>query len=185
MRLFAAVYPPADACDDLADRLADLHVVRAGARVAWRDTWHITLAFLGEVPDDHLPDALDALDAAATAWRATEPAFEVRLAGGGRFGRGRFTVLWVGVESEPLTALSEAVRRALRDARLPYDPKPFKPHLTIARPGDTVSRAEVDADRDTLAAYRGPAWPVPTVDLVRSRLGPKPSYDRLGSWRLS
>jgi RNA 2',3'-cyclic 3'-phosphodiesterase len=182
MRLFVAVYPPADACDDLADQLAELNVVRAGARVAWRDTWHITLAFLGEVPDDRAPAAIEAVDRAATAWTAP---LEVRLAGGGRFGRGRFTVLWVGVESLLLGSLSEAVRQELRRGRLPFDHKPFKPHLTIARPGDKVGRAEVDADRAALAGYRGPAWPVGTVDLVRSHLGPKPTYDRLGSWSLS
>jgi 2'-5' RNA ligase len=182
VRLFVAAYPPADACDDLADRLADLHVVKAGARVAWRDTWHITLAFLGEVPEESAPAVAAAVERAAASWTAP---FEVRLAGGGRFGRGRFTVLWVGVEGAPLTALATAVRDELSAGRLPYDPKPFTPHLTIARPGDKVSRADVEADRAALAGYRGPSWPLHTVDLVRSNLGgPKPTYDRLGSWVL-
>jgi RNA 2',3'-cyclic 3'-phosphodiesterase len=185
MRLFVAAYPPADACDDLADRLEKLHVVQAGARVAWRDTWHITLAFLGEVADEQEPAAVAALDRAAAAWRSAQGAFEVRLAGGGRFGRGRSTVLWVGVEGPSLAALSEAVRDELSAARLPYDAKPFTPHLTIARPGDTVDRALVEADRAELAGYRGPAWPVATVELVRSRLGRTASYDRLGSWPLA
>lgn len=181
MRLFVAAYPPADVCDDLAERLAGLTVVRAGARVAWRETWHITLAFLGEVPDEQQVAVMDAIGRAAAAW--TTP-FDVRLAGGGRFGRGRSTVLWVGVEGEPLAALATAVRDELRHDRLPYDPKPFTPHLTIARPGDKVDRAAVEADRAALADYHGPSWPMHTVDLVRSNLGPKPTYDRLGSWVL-
>ena len=112
---------------------------------------------------------------------------ELRLAGGGRFGRGRFTVLWVGVDGDrsALDGLSRGLRRELKRGRLPYDNRPFKPHLTIARPGDRLVREAVEADRDALAAYRGPDWPVRQVELVRSHLGPKPWYEHLAAWPLS
>jgi 2'-5' RNA ligase len=77
-----------------------------------------------------------------------------------------------------VTSLGSAVRRALRRARLPYDPKPFRPHLTLARPGD---RVDVRADVAELTGYRGPEWPVEEIHLVRSHLGPKPTYDRLAT----
>jgi RNA 2',3'-cyclic 3'-phosphodiesterase len=179
MRLFVAVYPPSGAAAHLEQHLAGLHVTRAGARLARRENWHVTLAFLGDVGESRLAAATEALDRAAGTWRSSADPLEVRLAGGGRFGRGRFTVLWVGVEGEPLAALASAVRRELRRGRVPYDHKPFRPHLTIARPGDKVDPAGVDADRATLAAYRGPVWPVRTVELVRSHLGPRPTYDHL------
>jgi 2'-5' RNA ligase len=193
MRLFVAAYPPADACDHLERRLRDLHVtVAAGrgvnTRLARRDTWHVTLVFLGDVAEQRTADVHEAIKRAVGGWRtAGSGAPELRLAGGGRFGRGRFTLLWVGVdgEREALGRLARAVRRELKRDRLPYDDRPFKPHLTVARPGDRLDRADVDADRAVLAGYRGPAWPVQTVELVLSHLGPKPWYEHLGEWQLA
>ena len=184
-----AAYPPAEACDDLERQLAGLHVALAASRgvntrLARRDTWHVTLAFLGEVAEDRGPDAAAAIERAVTARRAAAPGPpQLRLAGGGRFGRGRFTLLWVGVDGdrEALAGLSRQVRRELKRDRLPYDDRPFKPHLTIARPGDRLDKAAVEADRATLAGYRGPAWPVQSVQLVRSHLGPKPWYEHLAA----
>jgi 2'-5' RNA ligase len=178
MRLFVAAYPPVEAADDLARRLGDLRVSRAevNTRPARRETWHVTLAFLGDVPDDRAPAAATAVEDAA----AGLPAPTVRLAGGGSFGRGRFTVLWVGVDGD-LDELARRLRRNLKQARLPYDRKPFRPHLTIARPGDRLARELIKEDRAALATYRGPAWPVRTVDLVRSRLGPAPTYEHLAA----
>jgi RNA 2',3'-cyclic 3'-phosphodiesterase len=186
MRLFVATYPPAAACDDLERRLAGLNVAIAAGRgvntrLARRDTWHITLAFLGEVGDERAADVSTAVGRAVDG----RPAPALRLAGGGRFGRGRFTLLWVGVQGEALDQLARSVRRELKRARLPFDDKPFKPHLTVARPGDRLDRAAVDADRAALAEYRGPEWPAGTVELIRSHLGPKPSYDHLEAWRLA
>jgi 2'-5' RNA ligase len=188
-----AAYPPAVACDDLERRLAQLNVAMAAGRgvntrLAKWDTWHITLAFLGDVADERETDVHTAVGRAADGWRAdgSGPP-ELRLAGGGRFGRGRFTLLWVGVdgEREALRRLSRVVRRELKRGRLPYDDKPFTPHVTVARPGDRLDRTAVDADRTALAEYRGPAWQVAAVELVRSHLGPKPSYDHLAAWPLS
>jgi 2'-5' RNA ligase len=193
MRLFVAAYPPAEVCDDLERRLADLQItVAAGrgvnTRLAQRDTWHVTLVFLGEVAEQREVDVHSAIQRAVGTWRAAASgAPTLRLASGGRFGRGRFTLLWIGVDGdrEALGQLSRQVRRELKRDRLPYDNRPLKPHLTIARPGDRLDRAAVDADRAVLADYRGPAWPVGTVELVRSHLGPKPSYDHLAGWSLA
>jgi 2'-5' RNA ligase len=193
MRLFVAAYPPAEACDDLERRLADLHVAVAASRgvntrLARRETWHVTLAFLGEVDEARGPDAAAAIERAAGAWRAAGSGpLRLALAGGGRFGRGRFTVLWVGVDGdrEALVRLSRQVRRELKRDRLPYDDRPLKPHLTIARPADRLDRAAVESDRAALAGYRGPIWPVRSVELVRSHLGPKPSYEHVAAWPLA
>jgi 2'-5' RNA ligase len=181
MRLFVAAYPPPVACDHLAGCLAALNVTKAGARLARRETWHVTLAFLGELADERAPAAVAALD------RVVADPPVLRLAGGGRFGRGRFTVLWVGVggQREALGQLSRQVRRSLKKDRLPYDDRQFKPHLTIARPGDRVDRAGIEADRQVLAGYAGPEWPVRSIELMRSHLGPKPSYERLATRALA
>ncbi|MEV0394495.1 2'-5' RNA ligase family protein [Polymorphospora rubra] len=110
----------------------------------------------------------------------------LRLAGGGRFGRGRFTVLWVGLDGDvdALALVSDAVRTELTRARVPYDRRPLRPHLTLARPGERLTRAAVNADLVELAGYVGPWWPLAEMVLMRSHPGPRPTYDRLGSWPL-
>jgi 2'-5' RNA ligase len=182
--LFVAAYPPASVCDDLGERLAGLAVTRAAAggvntRLARRETWHVTLAFLGEVGDERVAEAAAAVERAAVG-----PPPELRLTGGGRFGRGQFTVLWVGVAGDGLDDLARRVRRELKKAKIPYDNRPFRPHLTVARPGDKLDRDAIEADRALLAGYRGPSWPVAEVRLMRSHLGPRPTYDRIGGWPL-
>lgn len=216
VRLFVAAYPPEPACAHLAEVVDRLAVGRAAAsgvnpRLAPRANWHLTVAFLGDVPDARAEDVPAALTRAVGRWRAEGGAPpRLRLAGGGRFGRGRFTVLWVGVTgglestglaettegfetsggventgrvktaggADGLKSLAASVRSELKRARLPYDPKPLRPHLTLARPGD---RLDVRDDVAALAAYQGPEWTVTELMLVRSHLGPKPTYDRIAT----
>jgi 2'-5' RNA ligase len=192
LRLFVAVYPPPEAVDDLSAQVSRLRVGAAAAtgvdvRLADPAHAHITVAFLGDVEADRLVDVESALGLAAEASRASRSAYpQLRLGGGGRFGRGRFTVLWVDVlgEVDALRILVRLVRSGLSQARLPYDEKPFRPHLTIARPGDRLDPVDLTADRATLADYLGPAWPATELVLVRSNPGPRPTYDRLAAWSL-
>lgn len=208
-----ALYPSEPALEHLAATVRGLRLGAVAAsgvnvRLAARPLWHVTLAFLGEVPDDRAADARAALGEAVAGWRSSRrgpdggagppagpagvphppaAAPTLRLAGGGRFGRGRATVLWVGMRGDlaAVEALARQVRRSLRRARLPCDRKPFRPHLTFARPGDRLPAADVVADLATLAAYEGPAWPLEEVHLIRSHLGPTPAHERLTSLRLA
>jgi 2'-5' RNA ligase len=177
--LFVAVDPPSDVLDQFAEFTAGLTVVRTGTRVTARHLWHVTLAFIGEVPDGRLPAAIEAVDATVVD---QEPV-ALRIAGGGRFGRGKFTVMWAGIEGD-LRPLRLAVARELRRVRLPFDAKKFHPHLTVARPGDKLPREDVDADVAKLATYEGPPWTVAGIRLVRSHLGPKPRYDTMHEARV-
>ncbi|MFI6821539.1 RNA 2',3'-cyclic phosphodiesterase [Micromonospora sp. NPDC050187] len=187
MRLFVAVHPPPEAMTDLAAQVARLRIGQAAAagtnvRLADPVDAHVTVAFLGEVADDRLPTVRDALGRAAGPCRGPEPP-RLRLGGGGRFGYGRRTVLWVDVlgEVERLGVLAGRIRDELRVAGLPYDDRPFRPHLTIARPGD---RIDVEEDRTTLDGYLGPSWPATEAVLVRSHLGPVRRYEHLAAWPL-
>lgn len=182
MRLFAAITPPAEALNHLENALGMLgalpppatrsgrgargHTRHVAARSPWtpRSTWHLTLAFFGDVPDGAAPD-LEA--AVAAAVRKIEP-FTIHLAGAGAF---RSTTMWVGVggETDPLVgAVHELVGvrdelTAVRDAR---ERNPA--HLTISRAGTMVDSAHV---AHALAVYRGPGWTVDAVELIESHLG--------------
>lgn len=182
-----AGYPPPAALDHLAEVVGRLRLgaaVAAGRnpRMAARPLWHVTVAFLGEVADDRAAGAGAALQAAVAGWQATgKPAPRLRLAGGGRFGPRRSAVLWVGLAGDlaGLSSIGRAVRRELRRARFPVDRKPFRPHLTLARPGDRLTAEELAADVAALVEYEGLEWPVTALHLVRSTLGPKPAHQSL------
>jgi len=191
MRLFVAVYPPEKVIAHTTAAIGELSIGRAAAsgvnvRLARHDQLHVTLVFLGEVPDARQDDAEAAVRAGVARWSrdrdGTGPP-ALRLAGGGRFGRGRFTILWLGLRGDvpALRELARDVRRELRRTRLPFDDKPFKPHLTIARPGDRVPAEAVSEDLSALAGYESPQWTAGDLVLVRSHLGPKPRYDHLAT----
>ncbi|WP_412538976.1 RNA 2',3'-cyclic phosphodiesterase [Longispora sp. K20-0274] len=181
VRLFVAVYPSAEALDHLdafVDGLAVGRAASAGinARRSARRLLHVTLAFIGELPAERLVRATDAIGEAAAAMRP----FELTIAGGGTFEGPSGTVLWAGVRA-PLEGPALVVRRALTRHRVRFDPRPYRPHLTIARPGH---RVDVAADLDALADYEGPACPIESVELVSSLPGPHPEYRTVRSWPL-
>jgi 2'-5' RNA ligase len=161
VRLFAAVYPSEEARTELATTLARVALDGRAVRPA---QWHLTLAFLDGVPDQGLPEVQAAVvDAAAGV-----PPFTVRLSGAGAFGR----VVWVGLggDTAPLAALAEGLRARLSDGGFPFDPRPFRPHLTVAREVPTRRPAAAAALAE-LANHTGPPWTVRQVVLVRSTLG--------------
>jgi RNA 2',3'-cyclic 3'-phosphodiesterase len=201
VRLFVALYPPAEALDHLADAVTRLRLGAAAAqgtnvRLAARPLWHVTLAFLGEVPEERVQAAQQAVSTAVGQWYAStagpwraaatgQP--RLRLAGGGTFGRRRFTLLWVGLagDLDALRSLTGAVRRRLRSNRIPHDRKPLRPHLTVARPGERLPPEDLAADLEALERYNGPAWAVGAVHLVRSHQGPRPVHEPLAAFPLA
>jgi 2'-5' RNA ligase len=183
--MFVAVDPPEVAVADLGAVVDTLAVSRANepgrsTRLAARDRWHITLAFLGDVS----VTATDRVVAALTSGADDgDPPGPVAFAGGGTFGRGNFTILWAGMGGDVpgLRRLAGSVRSELRRRHVWFDGKGFRPHLTISRPGSRLTREQVADDVAVLEAYEGPLWSVDAVHLVASELGPKPIYTRLAS----
>lgn len=153
-------------------------------RLTRRENWHITVAFLGDVPATRVPVAA----AVMTEVAATVTPLRLCVAGGGTFGGSRDPILWAGIggEVDGIRRLARLLQRALRRARLPVDDRPPRPHLTIARPGVRVPADDVTADVATLAAYQGPQWMAAELHLMLSEIaqsptGPVPRYTPLVS----
>ncbi len=172
MRLFVAVFPPEDVVADLRRRITP--AAGRTVRLTPVERWHVTLAFLGEVAPERLPDAERALDAVPPAGP-----LRLRISGGGSFGRGRSAVLWAGLDGDlaGLRDLHAAVRRALVAGDLPHDERPFTPHLTVAY----ANSAEV---RAALRDHAGATWTADEFVLVRSLHNEGGGYRRLRAWPL-
>ena len=203
MRVFAAVWPPEGVLDHLDLALGALRRELPGdgtGPVRWsaRETWHLTCAFYGDVPDGRVPELAGALAAAA----ATTAPYRLRLRGSGVFSH---RTLWVGVGGD--TAAQRALVRAAVDAGTavaarPDDRPRARAHLTIGRVRDGAGRGsrgpgrwgtdaaagrrgrnvpsagpagtipfDADAFVGALMVYEGPEWTVETLRLVASRPG--------------
>lgn len=141
------------------------------------ERWHVTLAFLGEVDPDRLPDLAARLDALAAEHAPLEG---LRLSGAGTF-RG---VLWFGVEPterhSPADRLARAVQREMRAAGIPIERRPWRAHLTLARWRPSADRdAAAQRAAEGLRDYAGPAFDVHEIHLVHSITGPTPRHTDL------
>lgn len=146
MRAFVAVDLPGPACDLLERLQDDLPVGRLMAP----ETFHLTLAFLGEAPETAIGEVHEGL----TKLRANP--FSVRLRGVDVFGGRQPKLIWAGVAHQPaLTALREKVRRAISGSGLDLPRERFRPHVTLARLGKHMRDDEAAKLRGFLAHHAG------------------------------
>lgn len=183
MRLFIAITPPATALAEIDAAVTPLRATRPELSWSRPQSWHVTLAFLGEVDEAVLPRLAARLERAA----ARHPRLELSTAGAGAFPTiPRARVLWTGVRGnhDALRAMSGSVARGAGRAGAPPPGKQrrFRPHITLAR---CRQPADVRPLVTALADYSGPAWTADRIHLIRSYLGPQPRYESLGDWPLS
>jgi 2'-5' RNA ligase len=131
-RVFVALELPEPARDLLDHTLAAF----LAAAPSWNNEkpvdaglFHVTLAFIGAMPDPALPALIERLDDAA---RAVGP-FMLELDSVRAVpSRRRATMVWASLagEVEDASRLAGAIERA---AGLPESGRPFRPHVTLAR----------------------------------------------------
>jgi 2'-5' RNA ligase len=174
VRLFFAIELP----PEVQAALGRLRPVEDTRDYRWVDPalLHLTLAFLGEQPEERLA-ALE--DVARHAALASQPG-ALQLGEAGHFGTRRAPrVLWVDLagDLDGLSLLHTNLTRSLKAHAFPTEDRPFQAHITLARRRET--------------AHGGPpvGWP-PEVEhaafkmnilsLVQSRLSPRgPTYTPL------
>ena len=158
------------------DRLDDfLDVRRDAGPFSWTgaEQFHLTLAFLPDVPEYRLDDLVEATAAAA----GRRDQFDLCLGGAGAFpDPARAKVLWVGLRTDEdadqeLAALSAGLRRAAAHSGVQVDGQLFRPHVTVARCGRP---APLDRWVRLLDGYSGAFWTADEVEVVASHLGEGP-----------
>lgn len=98
---------------------------------------HLTLAFLGETPEDKLGLVREAMEAIRIS------PFLLHVGGFGYFRREGGDIFWAGVEkSESLAFLHRQLSAQLRDRGFTLERRGFRPHLTLAR--QAVLKREYD-----------------------------------------
>jgi 2'-5' RNA ligase len=138
----------------------------AAARPTRRQNVHVTLHFIGQVPRSRLPELVDAFAVAPPTIRLT---FD-RLA---LWSRG-LVVLTASRPPGALLELHAALGDRLRDADLPVEPRPYCPHITLARTADASVLSSEQA-----RAQLGVTWRSEGYALVESAGG---SYNVLARY---
>jgi RNA 2',3'-cyclic 3'-phosphodiesterase len=131
---------------------------------------HLTLQFLGEVPEGLVGVLRDRLPAVLSG----VPSFELVVEGVGAFPSVEHPrVVWrgVGIGREELEHLATEVRRVCATVGAPSDPTRFIPHLTLFRIRSAQDRSAARELLDGRTPPPPPARvPVNEVVLVESRL---------------
>ncbi|HEX3622099.1 MAG TPA: RNA 2',3'-cyclic phosphodiesterase [Acidimicrobiales bacterium] len=154
-RLFVAVWPP----DEVVERIAALDRPSVpGLRWTTPDQWHVTLRFLGQVPEP------EEVVAAMAGLSESSGSSAVEAGAGPAIGRFDQRVLHLPVAG--LQVLAGEVLRATAHLGRPPDDRPFSGHLTLAR---TADRAKVDLRPLTGTPFAA-SWTVGEVSVVESRL---------------
>lgn len=180
MRAFFAVRVP----EPTAERLLSLVPPVSSIRKVKPASVHVTLAFFSSAPDD-LPARLASLSLADIPTFHLTPGPLILLPESGPI---RVIAASITAGSEPLRALHTHLHSALSQfAELSPDPRPFLPHLTLARcdpPLPQQLRAQTP-----IVPRQDLSFPVASLTLFRSvPVSPSPSaiqHEPLHDWPLA
>jgi 2'-5' RNA ligase len=142
MRCFVAIELPARVREQLAELQARLREMDRLVRWVRPEQIHLTLKFLGEVPDPQVPKVCSAV--AKTAAQLTAIPFDI--GGVGCFpGNGPARIVWTGIVGPPteLVASHTACERVLANLGYPPEDRDFRPHLTIGRSREPRGAREI------------------------------------------
>ncbi len=107
----------------------------AGAKISWVEpqNLHLTLKFLGDVPDNETPDVCRAVEQAV---RTVAP-FDLEFVSAGAFPSfAKPRTIWIGVGEglQQIVDLQAAIDDALKKSLgFPREHRDYRPHLTIGR----------------------------------------------------
>ena len=133
IRCFFAIELPGELKARLHQFIADLKTRADGVKWVKSDSLHITLKFMGNLPERQV----DTLITALISKPVRVSPFEVRIAEFGAFpNHRRPRVFWLGVESlprQPLYSLFRQLEARLEPLGYEKESRRFAPHLTMGR----------------------------------------------------
>lgn len=172
IRLFVGLPLP----EDVRRYLLSLHMGVRFARWQRDDQLHLTLKFVGEVPESTARD----LDENLAQIRMAP--FTLSLEGAGIFGdMRRPRVLWAGVTPQgEVTRLRDKVEMAALRAGIPLEQRKYVPHVTLARfSGERQAESGLAAFLEARGDLRTPPFLVREFALFSSHLSSSGSIYRV------
>ncbi len=153
MRLFFAIWPPAETAAALA-RWANEVAASSGGRAVRETSIHLTLAFLGDVGEERLPGALRA------ARLVQGSPHDLPIEQAKRWSDHR--LVWVGPQHTPpeLASLAQSLAGTLQAEGFAIEARPVRAHVTLVR----------NTHKAALASLPQVKWPVKEFTLVHSTL---------------
>lgn len=156
----------------LSDLQKDLKRELAAVRWVRPAGIHLTLKFLGDIPDEQV----DAIGAALTSATRGQGALKLTVKGLGVFpGVRKARVIWAGLSGETaaLFDLQGAVDTALEAVGFPREGRRFRAHLTLGRFKKSPVAHELVRVIEHRSAFSPVEMPVDRVILYRSELRPQ------------
>ena len=184
VRLFYAAAIPDSVRAGLVDRFSSAAPM-PGLRFVSSESLHITLRFLGEVPENRVAEAVSSGSA------VRQRSFELTIESGGTFPSAhQARHFWAGVGGDvgALRRLADDLNRRLADAGFRSEVKPYRPHVTLARTrgGGTQGPAATAAFKALIGPHRSEPFAVKEFHLYQSHLGPTGSrYDIMATFPLA
>ncbi len=181
MRTFIAFALPKNVLSrirELQDRLKD---ERFSVRWTRPESIHLTLKFLGDVPESEIERIAAAMESAATE----KPPFSLHAKGLGVFpGIKRAKVIWIGVGGDlgSLMEIYSDLESSLERIGFPKDTRPFKSHLTLGRTKGQIDPKRLGDALDSFSAFASEPFEAGELILYRSDLKPSGAvYTKLKS----
>jgi 2'-5' RNA ligase len=177
-RVFFALWPDAGVRRALVKAAGILHG-RHGGRQTRPDSIHLTLVFVGQVDVQHIPGLL----AMAEAMRVAS--FDVEFDTAECWRHNHIGCLGASRTPENLLALVEELESGLKTMGIPFDRRPYKPHITLLRKADCRKGYDFGEETKKSPALQPVGWPARDFVLVKSSLRPDGTrYEELGRWPL-
>jgi 2'-5' RNA ligase len=147
------------------------------------DAMHLTVKFLGEIPDEQTADVCRIVESVA----ASHKCFELDFEKVGTFGGKSARVVWVGAGEgkEQLADLAGDIDVQLGQAGWPMETRKFEGHLTLCRVKNFIAGKKLVSLSEDYADFVAPVTSVESVTVYQSDLTPKgPLYTALGNYKL-
>ncbi len=180
MRTFIAIEIPGEIKRQMAEVQRGLR--NSGVDASWPrpEGIHLTLKFLGEIPEARLSEILNSLRSAAQGTGA----FRIEAAGAGAFPNAKAArVVWIGLSGDvdKLSRLQSAVEKAMTDIGFAQEDRKFTPHLTLGRIKYIRSRDGWLKALEEIRDIKLSAFDVDAVSLMKSELKPSGAvYTEMG-----
>jgi 2'-5' RNA ligase len=169
MRLFVAVNFPARLRQKIARLSRPMQEAGIPGRWTGADQIHLTLKFIGEVPEADVAAIADALARVAGSFRP----FELMFGPIGAFPSPRLPhVVWLGVEPTPeLRFVKDDLERSLSGLGVARESRPYQPHITLGRaPRDAEAGEFRRFEEVTRSLGLSDVYRVTHLDLMQSQL---------------